>query len=141
MVLLFDHLGQGWRLGDAAGVPAGTAELWEVFCTAVHSFRKLRSTELQGWLLDDGASLLFLLLFCFLFLYVYSSTVSKKKALVCLNPLPGASRACITDESPRLWPYETLAAQYQQKICIATASEEGSKVPDSASWMKILSCD
>lgn len=88
MVLLFDHLGQGWLLGDAAGVPAGTAELWEVFCTAVHSFRKLRSTELQGWLLDDGASLLFLLLFCFLFLYVYSSTVSKKRLWCALTLCP-----------------------------------------------------
>lgn len=55
-----------------------------------------------------------------------------------------ASAGCqqsITDGSPLLLPYETLATQSQQKICIAMASEESSKVPDSASWMKILSCD
>lgn len=59
---------------DAAQMPAGMAELWEVFGIAADSFRKLESTELLGWLLDDSASLSF------------SLAISQEKAVVCLNP-------------------------------------------------------
>lgn len=55
-------------------MPAGMAELWEVFGIAADPFRKLESTELQGWLHDDSASLSF------------SLAISQEKAVVCLNP-------------------------------------------------------
>lgn len=40
-------------------MPAGMAGLGEVFGRAADSFGKPESTELQGWLLDNSASLSF----------------------------------------------------------------------------------
>lgn len=85
-------------------MPAGMAELWEVFGIAADSFRKLESTELQGWLLDDSASLSF------------SLAISKKRLWCALSLLPGASSTSNTERTPFLQPSDTLATQSQQKI-------------------------
>lgn len=85
------------------------------------SFRKLGSTELQGWLLHGSASLSF------------SSAISKKRLWCTLILLSGASRTFISDGSPLLQPHETLGTRFHQKIC-----SQGFRRRQQSPWQCIL---